>query len=42
MMERDGVATDEMVVTVVDTGSSFSVTSQNTPNLMWESGSTQL
>ena len=35
------VATDEMVVTVVDTGSSFSVTSQNTPNLMWESGSTQ-
>lgn len=35
------VATDEMVVTVIETGSSFSVTSQNTPNLMWESGSTQ-
>ena len=35
------VATDEMVATVIDTGSSFSVTSQNTSNLMWESGSTQ-
>ena len=35
------VATDEMLVTVVDTGSGFSVTSQDESDLMWQSGSVE-
>lgn len=35
------VATDEMVVNVVDTGAAFMVNSQNESNTVWESGSTE-